>query len=603
MATEQQLMKALRAADAANDTRAAKLFRSKIMELRAGQQPAVTPQPDITAQPEIVAEPQVEAEPTFNPLEQMVGGQENMLSMATGGAASIAGGLAGLVGSVLPGPEGQGADVAKRVQEAGTYQPRTDAGKAMQQGAGEVIEPLIGMATQVPGDFVYDLATNPQIRAAAEMFPQLKLMTENPEMAGTVGQLIVPALLERFGVKTNKAIKTSKDAKEVLVNEIKAGNRNIDNITQVLDANDNLIKNPMVKQASEILGDKLKGKQHAIELELMSKADRGQLNKMLDIVEKQRRLGTRYAMENRPSNVVGESIAGRIKAAIKLKNKSNKELSQVVDGDVGRELVNTSGPSRKFFDALESEGVAIGRNEGGKLTVNLDNSTARLGDVLPKAELERVLNMLDVDEMTIAKAHKMKRFVREYVSYDDGIQVGAKTSKPIENAIKGLSTEINDVIAQKSPAYAKANAKFSSVIDSISSAQKQLKGMDIDSDLANSKLGNLSKKLGTNYGSKEKIFELIDTLDESLGKNKIKFNDDIRSQVSSLALLDDVFRMQETEAPFGFVSGISKGARDTASGQSASMQALDAAIGKLKSMRDPDFNKKMAVLRRFAEKK
>jgi hypothetical protein len=533
----------------------------------------------------------------------MVGGQENMLSMATGGAASVAGGLAGLVGSVLPGPEGQGADVSKRVQEAGTYQPRTDAGKAMQQGAGEVIEPLIGMATQVPGDFVYDLATNPQIRAAAEMFPQLKLMTENPEMAGTVGQLIVPALLERFGVKTNKAIKTSKDAKEVLVNEIKAGNRNIDNITQVLDANDNLIKNPMVKQASEILGDKLKGKQHAIELELMSKADRGQLNKMLDIVEKQRKLGTRYAMENRPSNVVGESIAGRIKAAIKLKNKSNKELSQVVDGDVGRELVNTSGPSRKFFDTLESEGVAIGRNEGGKLTVNLDNSTARLGDVLPKAELERVLNMLDVDEMTIAKAHKMKRFVREYVSYDDGIQVGAKTSKPIENAIKGLSTEINDVIAQKSPAYAKANAKFSSVIDSISSAQKQLKGMDIDSDLANSKLGNLSKKLGTNYGSKEKIFELIDTLDESLGKNKIKFNDDIRSQVSSLALLDDVFRMQETEAPFGFVSGISKGARDTASGQSASMQALDAAVGKLKSMRDPDFNKKMAVLRRFAEKK
>ena len=137
------------------------------------------------------------------------------------------------------------------------------------------------------------------------------------------------------------------------------------------------------------------------------------------------------------------------------------------------------------------------------------------------------------------------------------------------------------------------------MVDSINSAQKQLKGMDIDTDLANSRLGDVSKKIGTNYGTRQDVFKLIDTLDESLKNNKVIFNDDIRSQVSSLALLDDVFKMQDTDIPFGFVSGIKK----ATSGQPMTVQALDVALDKLKSMRDPDFNKKMAVLRRLAEKK
>ena len=540
-----------------------------------------------------------DVKPRPSAMEVYGAGLENTLSGITGGAATIAGGLSGIVGSILPGPEGQGADWAQKVQEFGTYQPRGETGQAMQQGMAESLKPFMGAITTKPGDFMFDLAQNPNVKAAAMAIPQLKLMTENPELAGTFGQVAIPALMERMGVKFNKGIKTAKDAKQVIVNEIKAGNRNIDNITQILDANDNLIKNPMVKQAAVILGDNLKAKQHVIGLEAMSKADSGKLLKMLDIVEKQRRLGSKYAMENRPSNVVGESIAGRIKAAIKIKEQANKQLTSVVGGDTGKQMINTSKPARKFFDTLQDEGIAVGRNDGGKLVVNLDNSTSRLGDVLPKAELERVLNMLDVDEMSIAKAHKMKRFVREFVSYDDGIQVGAKTSKPIETAIKTLSTDLNDIIGLKSKAYAKANQKYASVVDSISSAQKQLKGMNIDTDLANSKLGNLSKRLGTNYTSKEQIFELIDTLDESLKNNKVVFSDDIRSQVSSLALLDDVFKMQETESPFGFVSGIKK----ATSGQPVSVQALDVALDKLKSMRDPDFNKKMAVLRRLAEKK
>ena len=56
---------------------------------------------------------------------------ETGLSAATGLGASAVGGLAGIVGAVLPGERGQGARVSRYIQEAGTYQPRTQQGQAM----------------------------------------------------------------------------------------------------------------------------------------------------------------------------------------------------------------------------------------------------------------------------------------------------------------------------------------------------------------------------------------------------------------------------------------------------------------------------------------
>lgn len=54
---------------------------------------------------------------------------EAALQGVTGLGSTVAGGLAGIAGSVLPGPEGQGAKWVKKVQEAGTYQPKSSAGQ------------------------------------------------------------------------------------------------------------------------------------------------------------------------------------------------------------------------------------------------------------------------------------------------------------------------------------------------------------------------------------------------------------------------------------------------------------------------------------------
>lgn len=56
-------------------------------------------------------------------------GQEAMFNQATGAVATPLSGIVGLAGSMIPGPQGQGADWASRIQNALTYQPRTELGK------------------------------------------------------------------------------------------------------------------------------------------------------------------------------------------------------------------------------------------------------------------------------------------------------------------------------------------------------------------------------------------------------------------------------------------------------------------------------------------
>jgi hypothetical protein len=64
--------------------------------------------------------------PIIGPLGQIEGG----MNAISGMGSSVAGGLAGIAGAMLPGPQGQGADWARSIQDMGTYQPRSDAGKA-----------------------------------------------------------------------------------------------------------------------------------------------------------------------------------------------------------------------------------------------------------------------------------------------------------------------------------------------------------------------------------------------------------------------------------------------------------------------------------------
>jgi hypothetical protein len=121
MPDRERLIRALKAADAAGDTAAATKIAAALR-----QQPTSPPLQE-------TPEPQA---PKGNGL---IGAGETALQMGTGMVGSIAGGLAGIAGTVLPGEQGQGAKWTHAVQDALTYQPRTQAG---QKVSGAVAKPF-----------------------------------------------------------------------------------------------------------------------------------------------------------------------------------------------------------------------------------------------------------------------------------------------------------------------------------------------------------------------------------------------------------------------------------------------------------------------------
>ena len=135
-------------------------------------------------------EPPVQARPDPKPdplqimkdtnLRALGGAVEPNMTLGSGMVAAPLAGLAGIAGSVLPGPEGQGANWTRNVQEAMTYQPMSEGGKDAMKVIGYPFE-KIGEFSRWLGGGATDLTGSPAVGAgaetaltAAQMIPLLK---------------------------------------------------------------------------------------------------------------------------------------------------------------------------------------------------------------------------------------------------------------------------------------------------------------------------------------------------------------------------------------------------------------------------------------------
>lgn len=117
-----------------------------------------------------VVESYVESDPFF-------GAAENLLSFATGSIAEPVAGLSGIAASLFGGSK-SGAEAVEGVQEALTYQPRTQLGQQTQQNVGQALAPVgeaLQTAEQTLGDVTYDITGSPALAAGAATLPTAAL--------------------------------------------------------------------------------------------------------------------------------------------------------------------------------------------------------------------------------------------------------------------------------------------------------------------------------------------------------------------------------------------------------------------------------------------
>lgn len=131
--------------------------------------------------------------------EKALGVGETLATLGTGAVSGVTGQVAGLAKNIFGGTYGtkEGTDIAakeaERIQQAGTYVPRTEAGQRMVKGVGEafeasklppVIPEAIGLNVARPGAMQYakgqvQEAVAPVVEKARQYIPQGK-----PAMAG-----------------------------------------------------------------------------------------------------------------------------------------------------------------------------------------------------------------------------------------------------------------------------------------------------------------------------------------------------------------------------------------------------------------------------------
>lgn len=559
-------------------------LRQRVEQARAQrQQQSTGVDPDVPTQEniqsDIVREPQ---NPTLQ--QQAVGGLEALATLATGATTGalggVGGGIAGAIGE-LTGyiPENEGQELLQKGASALTFEPRTEFGK-------QLVRDISGALGALPAF----MGGAPAAAAAAVTAPSFKAL----QTAGKAN---------RLGRRT---IQNASSTRKALAEEIAAGNRNAGNIAKALDSDGTLIPNRNLKQAVKLMGDDDAAYSAAINFDSMNKSTKQQVNKMLDVIESNKKSGdpTRI-MNNRPADVVGQSLAGRVNALNKIKTDASRKVGELINGDLGKKPVDVNNARDNFINALQEADVSIGRNQGGRLVADSSNSLTNIDEVVKADKLNNILGRLQSGKLSAKEAHRLKRNLREMVSFDPTKVGGAKVSQEIETAFKRLSSELGESIGNESASYRSANRKMSESIDALKDADRLLGNqIMIGDDLAVPKLGALSKRIGTNLQSREQVIDLIQNLDDSLAKRGVRPKDDIKRQVAALADLEKIFKVEGEQSPFGFQSRVMQGVADAATGaQSPTQQLIDTAINKFRGMSELEFDDKMKALRKLAEVK
>lgn len=483
------------------------------------------------------------------------------------GLGTLEGAVGELTGRLQPG---EGQQKAQQFAQALTFEPRTEAGRGIVKDIGEVLGTL--PPTIVPGAI-----------PVAGAIPFAGKLAKN----------------KLFG----KAAKT----RAILADEIISNNRNAGNIAKALDVDGKLIKNPNVKTAIKLMGDGEEAYSTAINFERMNNETRSQVNKMLDIIRDNKRSGApEDIMNNRPAQVVGDSIAKRIRRLDDIKKKASGDIGKVVSGPIGNRPVKVVTARNKFIKSLQESDISVSVSEQGRLVADTSRTLTNINEVVKIDKLNNILDRLQSGKMTAKEAHKIKRNIRELVDFDPAAPGAIKVSAEIENTIKQLASDLGDSISVISPKYKKANVVFSEIIGVLKEADKLLGGtLLIGDELASTKFGSLAKRVGTNLASRERVISLLTTVDDALAKRGVKeFNDNIFQQVATLADLEKIFKVESAQAPFGFQARIAQGAGEAAiTGGAPTREVLRGALDKFRDMSKLDFDDRMKALRALSKPK
>lgn len=307
---------------------------------------------------------------------------------------------------------------------------------------------------------------------------------------------------------------------------------------------DTLAKNVIAQGFDEALVSRLK---------TYKPSDRKESLKMVDIVRK----GMSDAMfreNNRPSDIVGDSLAKRVDYLFDRKQQAGKALGKAVDkiADQPMPMESIQAFTNTIRDGLAKRGV----------TLNPDLSLDFGDRMIPDADKRQLIKIMDNIKNrragTAKTAHELKQDINKQVDYDSGLLTD-KPSGDFDSVLKGAANELNQGLRAMSKDYAIANDTFSKAKRPLIDLQKEAgKKIDIESPEARGSLGTLAKKIYTNYPSRTAVRQAVESVNNSARDLGAKFDDDVFELMLLANELEDKFKLSPSNS---FAGNVQKGNR------------------------------------------
>jgi hypothetical protein len=569
----------------------------------------------------IVGNNVLKAPPTTTMAERALGVVDAGLSMASAGANTIIGGLAGTVATPLFGAE-TGANVVNSFTNT-IREPQTTEGQQNLESVGGYMQSIID-ELNIPlasiGGFI-ELLTNQGVEQAIETYSRIpkegagvvagdRVLEEtgNPLLA-TGARILPEALVEIAGAKggagairqggASIAPTVAEDAIKSGVSRVVRGSREKQNIARLIEEDSvstdtagfkledpsrvrrmlGATEQVAVKSPRQLAARNQGYKDGVITVVARSSAaDKAKYREMLNTLERAMK-DEEFSIDNRPSDASGNSLLKRYKAVRAANKGAGKRLEIAAKGLEGKAI--KSSDIFSGFESKLSEKLGVVVNEDG--TPNFDLSIIEgLGG--PEIAVTNILKRLNRNRTPTAKElHDMKLFIDEQVTFgktETGL--GGRT----ERVLKDLRRDINVRLGENFDPYKKANADYSETITALDDLQDAAgKKMNFDGANADQALGTLLRKIMSNAQSRINLTNAAMEMERVAAKFGTTFDDNIKRQIIFANELDSVF---PTQARTSFQGEIAKAAQSMpTSSADMALKVAEKIEGKIKG-RSPE---------------
>lgn len=433
--------------------------------------------PDING---IIAPQEPKEEPTLG--EKALGVGEAALTTATGAVGGtlgmIGGTFQGLIDEIRTGEFGSN-EAANRIEakanelmSALTYAPRTEQGQEYVKGIGEAgaqLAPLAGLSGPLAQAGQLSKAAAPQARAVIAPVAQKAAQAAKPaqEVAKGVFQYQSPAKQ-----KIAEMIANDPTNKATVGFKLKEGAGGVKKVIS------DKIDNEALKQGMD--------KGVIASVNNASKADKSSFMDMLKIMKKAKN-DAEFAAENRPSDILGNTLLNRIKTIREANKKAGVGINKEALKLKGKPI-DIMDASTVFANRLDELGVKLVSDGKGGLKPDFEFSKLSPGDRGPLKEVIRIMNVRGRNGIDAFSVHEMKKSIDNNVTYG---RTKTGISRDAEKVLKEFRGDLDSALDSAFPEYDKVNKVYSETIDGLDEIQQAV-GQKLD--LSG---GNADKALGT----------------------------------------------------------------------------------------------------------